>query len=275
MMFNLWKTQLIFGIQHNRLANHICCHQLRVYRGRGMIRILILILSFTSAVSSLLAQEKDSLAMKQDIASMHFPRQGKGIRYLSSIGISMVQPPKDMIETALQAPLFNYHMNYTLPWKFSAEGDFSSLIVSNQLSMGPRFNLVREKFGFKVGCDLALVLGRLKQFGFDNSTKAWLYYPNISGSYKFGMHILTLKAEVVAIASVKTKTGENDIYLHQKFSNGYTIALYLEQRLHKKKVLSIGFKDSYVGYYWPAWLTFSTFRRYYHIPEISLNWIIK
>lgn len=233
-----------------------------------------MLLLFSVGSLPLSAQEKDSLSQKQDIPSMHFPRQGKAVRYQASIGLSMVQPPKDMVETAVQAPLFNYHMSYTLPWKFSAEGDFTSLVVANQLSIGPRFNFSREKFGLKVGCDLALVLGRLKQFGFDNTTKAWLYYPNISGSYKLGKLILTLKAEVVAIASVRTKTGENDISFHQKFNNGFTYAFYLEQLLHKNKVLIIGIKDSYVGYYWPVWLTFTTFKRAYHVPEISFSWII-
>ena len=86
--------------------------------------------------------------------------------------------------------------------------------------------------------------------------------------------IYSLKAEAVLVASVNTKTGENELTLVRNFYNGYTGAFYIEQRLHKNKVLIIGFKDSYVKYYWPVWLTFSTFNRFYHVPEISLSWII-
>jgi hypothetical protein len=235
--------------------------------------ILIILLIFSTSIS-LFSQEVTSQYEKLEMPSMHLPRHDKSKKYRASIGLSMVQPPKDMVETAIQAPLFNYHMSYTLPWKFSLEGDISSLIVSNQLGLGPRFNLSSNNFGMKLGWDFAFVFGQLKQFGFNNTTKAWLNYPNISGSYQWKKMIFTLRTEIVYVSSVDTKTGENELTVNKNFYNGYTGAFYIEQRLHKNKVLIIGLKDSYVKYYWPVWLTFSTFNRFYHVPEISFSWII-
>jgi hypothetical protein len=236
--------------------------------------LFLLILLVTAGHVPVFSQEEVPIYEKQEMPSMHLPRQDKISRYRASIGLLMVQPPKDMVETAMQAPLFNYHGIYTLPWKFSVEGDFTSLIVSNQISLGPRINLSKGNFGLKLGYDLAFVAGQLKQFGFNNTTKAWLHYPNISGSYQWNKMILTLKAEAIAVASVQIKTGENELSINKDFYNGYSGAFYIEQRLHKNKVLIIGFKDSYVKYYWPVWLTFSTFNRFYHVPEISFSWII-
>jgi hypothetical protein len=237
-------------------------------------RLTILILLVIAGNLPVFAQEEPSMYEKEEMPSMHMPRYDKTSHYRSSIGLSMVQPPKDMVETAILAPLFNYHGIYTLPWKFSLEGNFSSIVVSNQISLGPRINLSRGNFGLKLGYDLAFVFGQLKQFGFDNTTKAWLHYPNISGSYQWKKMIFTLKAEAIAVSSVETKTGENELSMTKDFYNGYTGAFYIEQRLHKNKVLIIGIKDSYVKYCWPVWLTFSTFNRFYHVPEISFSWII-
>ena len=244
-----------------------------LYR-KHIFKLILMVLLVPAGFSRLSAQDVTSVYENQEMPSMHMPRFDKIVKYRASIGLSMVQPPKDMVETAIQAPLFNYHMIYSLPWKLSVEGDISSLIVSNQLTLGPRFNYSKDNFGFKLGWDLAFVFGRLKQFGFDNSTKAWLNYPNLSGSYQCKKMIFTLKTEAVIVSSVNTKTGENQLSNSKNFYNGYTGAFYIEQRLHKNKVLIIGFKDSYVKYCWPVWLTFSTFNRFYHVPEISFSWII-
>ncbi len=220
------------------------------------------------------AQEEPSIYERQEMPSMHLARTDKITKYRASIGFSMVQPPKDMIETALQAPLFDYHGIYSLPGIFSLEGDFSSIIVSNQISFGPRINFPVDNLGLKFGYDLSFVFGQLKQFGFYNTTKAWLHYPNFSGSWQSKKMIFTLKTEAVIVSSAETRTGENALSISKNFYNGNTVAFYIEQRLHKNKVLIIGFKDSYVKYYWPVWLTFSTFNRYYHVPELSFSWIL-
>jgi hypothetical protein len=215
----------------------------------------------------------DTIAAK--MPSMHISGFDKTHRFKGSIGLSMVKPPKDMVETAVQAPLFNLHGIYHLPWKFSVEGDFSSLLVSNQLSLGPGINLGKDDFAIKIGWNIAFVAGRLKQFGFDNTTKALLYYPNISSSYRWNEMVFTLKGELVTVAYVSTKTGENELTLTKNFYNGWTGAIYIEQRIHGNRTFIIGFRDSYVKYYWPTWMTFSTFNRFYHVPELSFSWIFK
>jgi hypothetical protein len=186
----------------------------------------------------------------------------------------MAKPPKDMLETAVQAPLAHFHGIYSLPRHFFLEGDFTTLFVSNQLSLGPSYSFTRDNFGFKAGYDIAYVAGFLKQFGFDNSTRAWIHYPNVSLGYKLKQIAFTLKAETILVSSVSTKTGDNEVSSSKNFFNGYTWALYIEQRLHKNRVFVIGFKDSYVKYYWPTWMVFTTFNRFYNIPELYFSWIL-
>ena len=239
------------------------------------IPVLFLFL-FLFLGSTALKAEKPKDADTFDITrpSMLFPHQYKKWGFQVSAGFSMVKPPKDLVENAIQAPLVNIHATFGLPWRFSLEGDLTTILVSNQFALGPRLSLNSGNFGLKVGYDIAFVYGQIKQFGFDNSTKVWIHYPNLSLGYKLKKMAFTLKTEVVAVSGATTKSGENEITRSKNFFNGITVGIYLEQRIHKNNLFVIGFKDNYEKYYWPTWMIFTTFNRYYHIPELYFSWIL-
>jgi hypothetical protein len=232
--------------------------------------VLFLILS-----APLIAQEpatKDTFDITN--RSMQFPHYFKKWKFKVSAGLSMVKPPKDLLENAIQAPLVNIHAVFGLPYHFSLEGDITTIVVSNQFALGPRYSFLYKNFGVKLGWDLAFVYGQIRQGGFDNSTMTWINYPNISLGYKLKKMAFTLKGELVVVSGSSTKSGENEVSHSKNFTNGFTAALYLEQRIHKNKVFVIGLKENYVKYYWPTWLIFTTFNRYYNIPELYFSWIL-
>lgn len=211
-----------------------------------------------------------------DITShaMQFPHHYKKWGFQVSAGLSMVKPPEDLLESAIQAPLANINMTFGLPWKFSIESDLTTIIVSNQLRVGPRISFLFRNFGIKGGWDFGFIYGQLKQSGFNNSTQGWMHYPNLSVGYKLRKMAFTLKGEVVIASKVSTKSGEIEVSRYKTFLNGGTLAFYLEQRIHHNKVFIIGLKDNYVKFYWPTWMLFSTFNRFYHIPELYISWIL-
>ena len=238
-------------------------------------RYPIILFIFLAVYFRLSAQEpvpKDTFDITRH--TMQFPHQYKKWGFKVSAGLFMVKPPKDLIENALQAPLVNIHAIFGLPYNFSLEGDLTTIVVSNQLALGPRYSYMYKNFGVKVGWDIAFVYGQMKQYGFDNSTMAWIHYPNISLGYKLKKIAFTAKGELVTVTKVTTKSGENEVSRSKNFVNGFTAALYIEQRIHKNKVFIIGIKDNYVKYYWPTWLIFSTFNRHYHIPELNFIWVL-
>jgi len=149
-----------------------------------------------------------------------------------------------------------------------------TIVVSNQLTLGPRYSFLYKNFGIKAGWDIAFVYGQLRQAGFDNSLQAWVNYPNLSVGYKLKRMAFTLKGEMVIVTKSTSKTGENEVDRSTNFVNGGTVAFYIEQRIHKNKVFVIGIKDNYVKLYWPTWMLFSTFNRYYNIPELSFSWVL-
>ncbi|MCX6247382.1 MAG: hypothetical protein NTW10_06590 [Bacteroidetes bacterium] len=242
---------------------------------RFVCRFLISLLFLLSGYVPLSAQEpvaKDTFDITKP--SMQFPHQYKKWGFQVSAGLSMVKPPKDLLESAIQAPLVNIHATFGLPWKFSLEGDITTILVSNQFALGPRLSFAHRNFGVKIGWDLAFVYGQMRQGGFNNSTQVWIHYPNLSLGYKLKRIAFTVKGEMVTVAKVTTKSGENEVSRTKNFIDGGTAAIYIEQRLHKNTVFVIGLKDNYLKYYWPTWMLFSTFNRYYHIPELYFSWIL-
>ncbi|MCE9680633.1 hypothetical protein LZP69_16050, partial [Shewanella sp. AS1] len=97
-----------------------------------------------------------------------FPHHYKKWGFQVSAGLSMVRPPKDLLESSIQAPLAVFRATFGLPYNFSIEGDLSTLIVSNQLMLGPRYSYLYKNLGIKAGWDIAFVYGQLRQGGFDN-----------------------------------------------------------------------------------------------------------
>jgi hypothetical protein len=206
--------------------------------------------------------------------SMRFPHQYKKWGFQIAAGLLIVKPPADLLEHAIQAPLVNFHMTFGLPWKFSLEADVATILVSNQFALGPRLGFGHRNVSFNFGWDVAYVYGQMKQGGFDNSTNVWIHYPNLSLGYKLKKMAFTLRGELVYVARLSQVSGENEITRSTNFYNGFTAGFYIEQRLWKNNVFTFGIKDSYVKYYWPTWMLFSTFNRFYHIPELSFMWIL-
>ncbi len=207
-------------------------------------------------------------------SSMRYPHQIKKWGFRIAAGFSLVKPPKDLLENAIQAPLVNIHMAFGLPWKFSLEGDVTTIVVSNQFAIGPHLGFSMKNFAVNFGWDVAFCYGQLRQAGFDNNAKLWIHYPNISLGYKVKDLAFTLKGELVGVASVVQTSGTNEIERSKNFYNGFTVAVYIEQRLWKNHVFTIGLKDNYEKMYWPTWMLFSTFNRFYHIPELSFSWVL-
>jgi len=207
-------------------------------------------------------------------ASLRFPHQQKKWGFQIGAGLQMVLPPKDLLENAIQAPLVNIHMKFGLPWKFSLEGDVSTIVVSNQFALGPHLGFNWKNFGINLGWDFAFFYGQLRQGGFDNNSYGWIQYPNLSLGYKLKDLAFTLKGELVYVTRVSQSSGEITLTRTKDFYNGITVGLYIEQRLWKNHVFIIGLKDNYEKFFWPTWMLFTTFNRFYHIPDLSFTWIL-
>jgi hypothetical protein len=236
----------------------------------GAKLIILLVLAGISIRSH--AQEADTFDIRS--ASMYYPHRMVPGDFAMEVAMSQVKLPFDWLETAIQAPLFHFHALYGLPRGFSIDGRFSSLFVSNQIALGPHWSYQKNNVSFNVGYDVGYTFGFLNQFGFASSAQSWINYPNASVGFRFKDVAFTLKGELMVITAFSTKQGDNEISTEKNFSNGGSLALYMEQRIHKNKVLVIGLKNSYAKYHYMAWPAFSTFNRFYNIPEFYVGLIL-
>jgi hypothetical protein len=206
--------------------------------------------------------------------SVKFPHHYKTWGFQTAAGLSIVIPPYDVLENYYEAPLVNLEATFGMPAGFSLHGEINTIVVSNQFRLGAKWNFIHRNFGFNVGYDLAYIYGWAKVGGFDNTGSGIIHYPNLSVGYKTKPVALTLKGELVILGYRRINSGSMEIGKTYTQFDGGTFALYIEQRLWRNKLFIIGLKDNYVKDYWAIWLLFSTFDRYYHIPELYFSWTL-
>jgi hypothetical protein len=239
---------------------------------------LFILLLFLALPTFLFAQKKryNTRQSRFDISSnsIFYPHSFKQGDLKMEVAMSQVKLPFDWLETAAQVPLFHFHANYALTKSITLDSRLSTLVVANQITLGPRWNHQINNFSFNVGYDIAYAFGSLNVEGFDSSVSTWINYPNASVGVKINDIAFTLKGELNIVTSNESRQGDNVISRDKNFYNGFTIGIYMEQRLWKDHVFIIGFKNSSARYHFMAWPAFSTFNRLYNIPEVYLGLIL-
>ncbi|MFM7850902.1 MAG: hypothetical protein ACKO96_03080 [Flammeovirgaceae bacterium] len=203
-----------------------------------------------------------------------YPQLLKPGKLKQEVALSQVKLPFDWLETSVQTPLLHYHAVVGLPKKFSLDARLSTLIIANQITLGPRWGVFGDKLSFNIGYDLAYAFGALNVSGFDSSVSTWINYPNFSLGYRINDVLFTLKSEISVVTSTSSRQGTNEVVSDKNFFNGYTVGLFIEQRLWKNHVFILGFKNTYAKYHFMGWPAFSTFNRFYHIPEIYFGLVL-
>jgi len=236
-----------------------------------LLRLFFFIISISYFTSMLNAQQ---LNFRDN--TFFYPHKYNPGQMISSLGLALAKLPEDVVETddVFRAPLFSFRAKYGLPENFLAEGSVESNIVTFNFMLGPQWNYEIDKFGFSVGTDLSYYFGQLKQFGFDTNFNGWALYPNISAGYQFEKFTISLKSELVFNLAEQSKNGESEIDNELDFFNGWTIGIYIEQPFWKDSYVVLGFRSTFLKFYYPMWAAFSTFDRAFYIPEATFTFIL-
>ena len=92
----------------------------------------------------------------------------------------MANLPEDFVEeasTAIRGPLFGYYASYGLPANFSADGNFTTNIVTFQFSLGGKWRYqIDKQWGLSLVFDFSYVIGRLREFGYDSKITSCRYW---------------------------------------------------------------------------------------------------
>ena len=207
-------------------------------------------------------------------ASMYYPHRFIPKELKMEVAYSQINLPFDWLQFWFQAPLFHFHSIYGLRNGFSLDARFSSLFVSNQLSVGGRWHKQVHDFSFNAGYDLGFTWGYFYQQGFATTVTSWVHTPNGSIGYRYKDIAFTLKYEYFVVAGLSSKQGDHEMVIENTFGNGGCLSIYMEQRVHNNNVLVLGFKNSFVKHNFLAWPAFTTFDRIYSIPEFYVGLIL-
>ena len=221
-----------------------------------------------SALGQLIAQDDHHPGL------YHYPVRLQPAEFRSTIDISFARAPQDILEEAsfIRAPLPTWDLRYGLPNNFQVNGAITSIIITNHVALGASWVHGFDRLHVEVGYRLAYWFGFMKNIdGFDNSAHGWINYPGAAVGYDFGTMAVTLRAEMNIVTSLTTYAGDLETSSDNNFYNGGSLALLLEQPLWKDNYVTLGIRVSRVKFFYPTWLLFPTFNRYYFIPEILLG----
>lgn len=191
-----------------------------------------------------------------------------------SAGMALGKVPKDIVEEmdTFRWPLLEVDAFIGLPENFMVEGTLNTQVITNHLRVGPKWVwMPTDRFHGMVGFDFAYMFGSMKSGAFNNTVSATFLYPNASVGYQFDKVAITVKGELNILTSYQLSaedivTGETN-----NMFNGGSVALYIEQPLWKDQYVLLGFKQNFLKFYYPSWLLFPTFDRYYWVPEFVIG----
>lgn len=192
-----------------------------------------------------------------------------------SIGISLSTMPRAIVEEELnQSPALDLRSRLGLPWGFSAEARILAQVLTNHIEVGGSWSFSLGRFAIALGDNAAFWFGFLTIDGFDNSANGWLNYPHVSIGYDLGRFRCTLRADMLLVLSFRSYAGEYLLASDKNGFGGYSASLTIEQPFWKETHVLIGFKASYLKYFYQSWFTYETFNRSLFIPELSFGFLL-
>jgi len=210
-------------------------------------------------------------------AAIYFPYPMYKEHWRSSIGFNLLTTPEDITEEIrIQIPTLDYHVLRRVNDYFILDGRIFSQIIQNHLSLGLHWTkpLGRDIY-ISAGDDIGYWFGFLELSGFDTRASGWLNYPTVSLGYKSPRDLLiTFKAQISFNLYYKAVTGENSFSSTDKYYNGETLTVALEQPFYNKKHLTLALSAIWNRFYWQTWSLFYKTDRKVFYPQLTVGFIL-
>ncbi len=235
------------------------------------IRFWLIACLLSSVATNSIAQAQDTSRFDIKEYSFLLPLPKSAWKYSHAIYVQWVVPPKDWTLDAVTAPMFNYTGKYTLPKNFNVQAGLSSLIISNRLNLGPFWNYSTGNFHFAAGYQIAYNFGWLLGFGFNTTLTGWEGQPSLTAGYSFEKTSVVIRGDLYSTLDISLTEGGNTISANERFLNGYSVTLSYEQRLTRKRTMSLGFKINYLRYHIIAWPALPASKYRYFMPEFQIG----
>lgn len=228
------------------------------------------------ALSPFEATAQDS-TFKPKHAAIYFPYPMYTDKWRSSIGFTLMTTPEDITEEVrLRIPCGDYRVLRRINNHFLSENRLWFQVLQNHLSTGIRYSKpLGKNLYFSAGDDIGFWFGYLKLSGFNSKASGWLNYTNASIGYKTKKNLLiTFKAQVSVNLFYQAANGEEKFSSGDKYYNGETFTLALEQPFYNKKHLTLAISAINNYFYWQTWALFYKTNRKVFYPQITVGFIL-
>jgi hypothetical protein len=237
-----------------------------------MVKITTYLLLFFTIYNPLSAQ------LNVDKNSFHYPKRMHTGEWQHEFNFSLAALPEDFVEevsTMVYAPLLAYQGKYSLPSGFIINGSARTNFIVLHLISGLKWTYQYKRYGFGIGYDFSYLYGRLDYWGFKSKINGWLSSNIFQFGIAFNKFSLTFISESSYNLGINKFTDNIQISGDDQFIlAGTSLSVYIEQPFWKNNFLSVGFKANYARFYYPLWIVFPTWERYYFIPEVIIGFIL-
>jgi hypothetical protein len=211
-------------------------------------------------------------------SSFHYPKRMQAGSWQHACDFSLAALPEDFVEEVsdmIYAPYLAYRLKYGLPSGFIINSSLSTNFIVLHTMAGIQWTYQYNRYGFGIGYDFAYLYGRLDYWGFASKVNGWLSSNVFQFGIAFDRFSLTFKSESTYNLGF-TKYADNiQISGDDQFILiGTSLAVTIEQPFWKDNYLSVGLKANYARFYYPVWVVFPTWERYYFIPEFIIGFIL-
>lgn len=198
-------------------------------------------------------------------------------KWRASIGFNLLTTPEDITEEVrIRVPTLDLHILRRMNDHFILDGRLLFQALQNHLSAGIHWmKPLGKNFYFTAGDDIGYWFGFLKISGFNSKASGWLNYPNVSIGYRTKKDLLiTFKAQASFNLYYKAANGSEVYSSTDRFYNGETFTLALEQPFYNKKHLTLAFSAINNNFYWQTWSLFYKTDRKIFYPQITVGFIL-
>ena len=238
------------------------------------LKIFLCILFSNFIANNVSAQDSTFRAKHR---AVFFPYPMYKEKWRSSLGFSLLTTPQDITEEVrLRIPCGEFITQRKISDNVSAKGKISFQFLQNHLSAGVHYvHPINKKFYWSAGNDIGYWFGFLKLGGFNSKGSGWLTYPNVSFGYMTRKDLLiSFKAQVSFNLYYKAANGENKYVSSDKYYNGETFTLAIEQPFYQRKHLTLAVSAINNYFYWQTWSLFYKTNRKVFYPQVTVGFIL-
>ena len=216
------------------------------------------------------AQTNDFLIKER---SMYLPAPKPAGKFDHSLSLTQVYLPDQWLEQSVSGPMIEYKANFALPIGFALNGNLKTLLIANDIKFGPSWSYsLTDHLHFAIAYQVGFEFGILKEFGYNNTIKVWEHHPMLRVGYNFKSVAFTVQGRLDWIIDTRLSL---DDYATSNITgsafNGYSVGLFLEQRLTRKNSICFGFIANFNKFHILGWPALNVVDHQYFIPEVNIG----